>query len=39
MESPHVAGALSGAGDILAEAPRIVAAEPLTVGDTAKSSY
>lgn len=39
LTSPHVAGALAGAGDLLAEAPRIVAAEPLTVGDAAKSTY
>lgn len=36
---PHVAGALAGAGDLLAEAPRIIAAEMLTVGDPERSTY
>ena len=39
LASPHVAAALAGAGDILAEPPHIIAAEPLTVGDPAKSTY
>ena len=39
LASPHVAGALAGAGNLLAEAPRIVAAEMLAVGDPAKSAY
>ena len=39
LASGHVASALSEAGDLLAEPPRIVPARPLTVGMPAKSAY
>lgn len=39
LASPHVAAALTAAADLLAEPPRIVATEPLTVGDPAKAAY
>lgn len=39
LVAPHVETALAAAGDILAEAPKIVPTEAVAVGDQAKSTY
>jgi quinol monooxygenase YgiN len=39
LGSPHLADVLQKAGHLLAAPPQIVAAEALTVGDPAKSTY
>ena len=39
LGSPHIAAALSRTGDLLAEPPRIIATEPLPIGDPGKNAY
>ena len=39
LGSPHVAAVMARAGELLAEAPRIIATEPLAAGDPAKNTY
>lgn len=39
LGSPHIAAALSRTGDLLTEPPRIIATEPLAVGDSGKNTY
>ena len=39
LASPHIAVALSQAGDLLVEPPRIIATEDLHAGDPAKNTY
>jgi quinol monooxygenase YgiN len=39
LSSPHIAVALSRAGDLLVESPRIITTEPLAVGDSTKNAY
>jgi quinol monooxygenase YgiN len=39
LASPHITEALSTTGDLLTGPPQIIAAEMLTVGDPAKSTY
>jgi quinol monooxygenase YgiN len=39
LSSPHIAAALSRTGELLAEPPRIIATEPVPVGDSAKNTY
>jgi quinol monooxygenase YgiN len=39
LQSPHIAAAMGRTGDLLAEPPRIIATEPLPIGDPTKNSY
>ena len=39
LGSAHIAEALSRTADLLTEPPRIIATEPLPVGDSAKNTY
>ena len=39
LGSPHIQTALARTGELLTEAPRIIATEPLPVGDPTKNTY
>jgi quinol monooxygenase YgiN len=39
LGSAHIAAAMARTGDLLTEAPRIIATEPLAVGDDTKNTY
>jgi quinol monooxygenase YgiN len=39
LSSPHITAALTRTGELLIEAPRIIATEPMAVGDAAKNTY
>lgn len=39
LNSPHIAAALARTSELLAEPPRIIATEPMPVGDSSKNAY